>query len=397
MEVVMGHRGNSELLDKVAEIEPVIREQAAAAEEARTLTKEAHGAMRQAGLFRMFVPKALGGLEVDAVSGFEAIEAVSRIDSAAGWNLQIGAAPVAILALLPEAGVREICADPDTVVAGGFNPPGAAVPVEGGFRLSGRWAWASGCQLATWFVSPALQMANGAPEMGPDGNPILQVCFYPASEARVVETWEPLGMRGTGSHDIVAEEIFIPANRAGQVRPFSLNPNPSFDMPFTRLGMMATVCGNAVVSLGIARAALDEALELLPSKVPAHMQAAPAHRSSVQGDLGRAEATLSAARSYFYGSLGRAWEEAQTGPISLEARKHLQLAASHTAESGARVVDYVHRAVGGNGVLEGSHRFAQHFRDAHTITQHALCSGARFESMGQVMLGMETDWAFFHV
>jgi alkylation response protein AidB-like acyl-CoA dehydrogenase len=152
------------------------------------------------------------------------------------------------------------------------------------------------------------------------------------------------------------------------------------------------------VGLGIARAAIDESLEIIRTKTPAHFQTQPGQRSTVQAHLGRAEATLSAARAYFYDSLRKAWTIAESGQsIGIEERKHLQLAASYAAESAAQAVDYVHAAVGSTGVLESQHAFARHFRDVHTITQHALCSPTRFESMGQIMLGMETDWAFFHI
>jgi alkylation response protein AidB-like acyl-CoA dehydrogenase len=393
----MSQTSTSPLLKSVAEIAPVLRLNSAEAEETRTLPKASYDAMVEAGLFRMFIPKSLGGLQTDVVSGFEAIEAVARVDSAAAWCLQIGAATVGIAALLPEAGVQEVFSNPNATLAGGFHPPGAAVPVEGGYRISGRWGWASGCQHATWIMCPGLQMKDGAPETTPDGEPIERVGFCLASEVQVVDTWYSMGMRGTGSHDVVARDVFVPEQRAAIFRPFTVEPNHAFDGPFVRMGIMPTILGNAIVALAIARTALDQSLDLVRSKVPAHMQTPPVQRSTVQGHLGRAEATISAARAYFFDSLAAGWGAAQRGPVGIEERKHLQLAASYAAESAARAVDYIHAAVGGDGVLEARHDFARHFRDVHTITQHALCSGARFESAGQVMLGLETDWLLFNI
>ncbi len=382
----------------VAELESLIRAHAAEAETNRGLSKPVHQAMVDAGLFRMFAPRALGGLETDAVSGFEAMEEISRIDSAAGWNLQIAASPIATAALFPEETVRNIFAGTDAVVAGGFFPPGMLQAVDGGFQLTGRWGFVSGCQNASWIVNPAVEIKDGAPVMGPDGAPVVRLCLSPMSEVQIIESWDPMGMRGTGSHDVAADAVFVPTERTAFLRPLSIDPAPSFDTPFTRLGMLPTIMGNAVVALGIARAAIDEACAILPSKTPAHFQTLPGQRSTVQAHLGRAEATLSAARAYFYGSLAKAWAVAETGAaIGTEERKHMQLAASYAAEAAAQAVDYVHAAVGSSGVLEAQHAFARHFRDVHTITQHALCSPTRFESMGQVMLGMETDWAFFHI
>ena len=385
------------VLETVAQLEPLIRQHAAEAEANRGLHPQVHHAMLEAGLFHMFVPRSQGGLELDVVSGFEALEEVSRIDSAAGWNLQIAAAPIGMAAIFPDATARELFAQ-RAVVAGGFFPPGALQAVEGGFRLNGRWAFVSGCQNATHFVNPCIELKDGAPVMGPDGHPVIRVCIYPAREATVIDTWQPLGMRGTGSHDVVADNIFIPTERTAFLRPLHIDRCEAFDGPFPNLGITPTLLGNAVVGLGIARAAIDESLEIIRTKTPAHFQTQPGQRSTVQAHLGRAEATLSAARAYFYDSLRKAWTIAESGQsIGIAERKHLQLAASYAAESAAQAVDYVHAAVGSTGVLESQHAFARHFRDVHTITQHALCSPTRFESMGQIMLGMETDWAFFHI
>jgi alkylation response protein AidB-like acyl-CoA dehydrogenase len=343
------------------------------------------------------VPRELGGLEVDIITGFQLVERLSEIDSATGWNLQITAIDAPITAaLLPDEGAREMFSNPDVVIAGGFNPPGAAIPVEGGYRLTGRWPFVSGCQHAGWFMDPALVMKDGQPEMTEHGPLMLVVC-YPASEAEIIETWDPLGMRGTGSHDIAVNDIFIPASRAGFMRPFD-EVGAAFQGPLYKLGIMPLVLGNAVVALGIARAAIDEAVELAKNKIPAMMQTRPVDRGVVHMHLARAEASLSAARAYFYAALEDAWKSAVEGNRpTTQQRLHLQLAASTAADSAAAAVDHVHAAVGSSGVREEQHRFARHFRDVHTITQHALCSATRFESMGQVMLGLPTDWVFFEL
>jgi indole-3-acetate monooxygenase len=337
----------------------------------------------------------LGGLEVDVVTGFEAMEAVSRIDSAAGWTLQIAAAPVGLAALFPDTTAREVYGHANSVVAGGFSPPGAVQAVEGGFRLNGRWSFVSGCQRATWIVNPAVEIKDGAPVLTDDGHPLVRVCVYPAAEAEIIDTWHSMGMRGTGSHDVAANNVFVPAERTAIFRPFSIDPGPAFTGPFAKMGMMPTTLGNAVVALGIARAAIDESIGIVRTKTPAHFQTPPGQRSTVQGHLGRAEATLSAARAYFYESLRTAWAVAESeSSIGTKERMNLQLAASYAAESAANTVDFVHAAVGSTGVLEAQYAFARHFRDVHTITQHALCSATRFESMGQVMLGMKPTGLF---
>lgn len=383
------------LFSTVDDLAPVIRKHAEEAEQNRRLSSPAFDAMVDAGLLRMFVPQELGGLEVDVVSGFEVIERISEIDSAAAWNLQITAVDGPITAaLLPDEGAREIFSNPDAVIAGGFNPPGSATPAEGGYRLTGRWPFVSACQHATWVMDPALLMKDGQPEMTEHGPAMLVVC-YPADEAQIIENWDPLGMRGTGSHDIAVDDIFVPASRAGFMRPFD-DVGSAFQGPLYKLGILPLVLGNAVVALGIARSAIDEAVELAKAKIPAMQQTRPVDRGVVHMHLARAEALLSSARAYFYTALEDAWSSALKGQRpTTKQRLHLQLAGSTAADSAAQAVDHIHAAVGSSGVREEQHRFARHFRDVHTITQHALCSATRFESMGQVMLGLQTDWVFF--
>jgi alkylation response protein AidB-like acyl-CoA dehydrogenase len=386
---------NNPIQDQVERILPLIREHAEAAERDRRLSPAVVDAMRDAGLFRMFLPVQYGGAEVSLADGLEVIERIAQVDSAAAWNLQIAAVNAATTgALLPTEGADEIFADPNAIVAGGFNPPGAAVPVEGGYRLTGRWPFASGCQHATWFADPAFVMRDGQPEMGEHG-PVMVVLTYRAEEAEILETWNPLGMRGTGSHDIAAANVFVPARRATLLRPFDDLP-PAFQGPVYKLGLMPTILANPVVALGIARAAIDEAVSMIGSKVAGFVQTRPVDRGVVHMHLGRAEAELGAARAYFYTAIDRAWQAAlaEQRP-TVPQRLDMQLAASQAAEGAARAVDHVHAAVGSSGMREEQHQFARHFRDVHTITQHALCSATRFEDMGQVMLGLEKDWELF--
>jgi len=381
--------------ERIEAVSPLIREHATEAEEGKRLAPAVVSALRDAGLFRMFVPRQYGGSELPLGEGLEVIERISQVDSAAGWNLQIAAvAGATTAALLPAEGAEEIFTNPSAIVAGGFNPPGAAVPTDGGFRVSGRWPFASGCQQATWFADPALILRDGQPEMTEHG-PAMLIVMYPAKEATVIETWDPLGMRGTGSHDIVASDVFVPETRAAFLRPFD-DLGPAYQGPLYKLGMMPTILGNAVVGLGIARAAIDEALAMIGAKVAGFVMTRPVDRGVVHMHLARAEAELGAARAYFYGAIDDAWQAAVAGMRpTVGQRLHLQLAASHAAEASASAVDHVHAAVGSSGIREEQFAFARHFRDVHTITQHALCSAARFESMGQVMLGLEKDWPLF--
>jgi alkylation response protein AidB-like acyl-CoA dehydrogenase len=385
-------------LDGVVEaVEPVIRQYAQQAEETRRLPQPVADAMIDAGLFRMFVPRELGGLEIDAPSGYRILERIAQIDSAAGWVLQICAHSSAPLALIPDEGVREILMDPRTVSAGAVNPPGLAIPVDGGYEITGRWPFASGCENATWMTGSALLMVDGQPQMGPNGEPVMLLATFPTSQAQIIDTWYPTGMRGTGSADVAVQSLFVPASRVGALRPFD-DVGPSFQGPFAKLGILPLALGNAIVSLGIARCAIDDAVALAKTKVPAFQQARPVDRGAVHAHLGRAEAELRAARSFFYDAIEDAWQTAVAGQRpTLPQRMALQLAASHAADAAARAVDHAHDVAGSSAIREDQFHFGRHSRDIHTITQHALCSPTRYESIGQVMLGMETDWMLVYI
>lgn len=387
----------SSLMHEVDRIAPILAEHADEAERERRLSRQAFEAMVHAGLYQMFVPQELGGLETPLHEGLEVVERISQIDSAAGWNLEISAVGATIGALFPDEGAREIFSDPTAVGAGGFNPPGTAVEVEGGYRLNGRWSFASGCLQAKWLIDTALLIRDGQPQMGPDGNPLLMALVYHADEGKIVDTWHPLGMRGTGSNDLIAEDVFVPARRAAFLRPFD-NPGSAYRGPLAKLGTLPVGLGNSVVALGVARAAIDEAVEISTTREPAFMQSKPVTRGVVHTQLAQAEAGLRSARAYFYESIDDAWESALSGSRpSIPQRMHLQLAAAQAASAAATAVDLVQQVVGSAGMREDRYRFARHFRDVHTINQHAFCSGARFESMGRVMLGLESDWPFFYL
>ncbi len=205
---------SSALLQKVQEIAPVLAEHAAEAERERHLSRPSFEAMRDAGLYRMWIPQDLGGYEVDPVTGMKVLEAVSAIDSAAGWNLQIGCAITILMAYLPEAGSNEVVESP--YCAGGFFPLGRAVVVDGGYRLTARCSFSSGCHQASWFICQAQVFDGDTPRVDENGEPVVIWPFYRAEEGSIVDTWRTMGMRGTGSHDTVAEDVFVPEQRAAR-------------------------------------------------------------------------------------------------------------------------------------------------------------------------------------
>lgn len=198
----------SSLFDAIRQIEPVIRTHAADAERERRLPDAVADAMRACGLYRMWRPRAFGGLELDPMTAFQVIEEVSRIDSAAGWVLQLSSAIDAIGPWFADEGAKEIFGQPDTIFAGSFFPYRRAVPVEGGYRVTGQTPFMSGANQAQWFLGLAHIYDGDTARLAADGAPVTLLTMCPANDAVIVDTWRTLGMRGTGSHDVLMTDVF---------------------------------------------------------------------------------------------------------------------------------------------------------------------------------------------
>jgi alkylation response protein AidB-like acyl-CoA dehydrogenase len=381
------------LLAAVRGLEPIARRHAAETERERRLSPAVAEAMRTAGLYRMWRPTALGGFEVDPMTAFRVIEEAARIDSAVGWNLQISAAVDVLAAWLTDAGAREVVGDPHAILAGGFFPPRAAIPVDGGYRVTGRTTFNSGVLDAAWICGLAHVQEGGAARLGPDGQPVTLLTFFPHAEIEIVDNWDTLGMCGTGSHDVDVNDVFVPARRAVPWVPLE-RPGGVYSGPLYRLSVWPIVGALAVPSLGIARAAID-GLVSLAQKTPAYTTTTLASRPVAQSQLARAEAALGSARAYLYGAIEEAWVEVIAGrPLTPTHKVRVQLAATNATHAAAKAVDLVHAAIGSTGIRR-EQPFQRHFRDAHVLTQHAYVSASRYESVGRLMLGLDPEWGFF--
>jgi alkylation response protein AidB-like acyl-CoA dehydrogenase len=351
--------------------------------------------MKAVGLFRIWTPRAFGGFEMDPVSVMRVVEEVARLDSAAGWNLQLATGIVPFFAWFPDEGVEEMWGEnPDLILGGTLFPPGTAVPVEGGYRVSGRWPFVSGCHHCSWFLGPALIMDGDQPRHGADGSPVQLIVAYRAEEAEILDTWHTVGMRGTGSHDVVAKDVFVPTRRSTLLAPLT-KPAKAFTGPLYRLTIWTAVAALSAPALGIARAAIDALLDLSKKKIPSYTQTTLRDRPVAQFQAAHAEASLGAARAYLHESLRQAWESAlQEQMISLEQKINIQLASSFAMQACARAVELVHAAAG-TSAIRLEHPFEKHFRDVHVVTQHAFASASRYESVGKLLFGLKTDWPFF--
>lgn len=368
----------------------------AASESSRRLAPEAASALIEARIVRAFLPAKYNGLELGPVEGIRLFEELATIDSAASWVGMISAAGAWLCVVLPEEAGAEMLDDPRSFINGSLFPPMAAAVEPGGYRISGRTSFGSGCEHATWLGFQAIVMENGAPKIGPNGAPEMLIVHAPAKSARIVPHWDTLGMRGTGSHDFEVENLFVPERYVWRMGPYA-PVNPAFTGGLSRIGVWWLSAAVASVSLGIARAAIADLEQLAQTKVPGYSHTGLADRPVVQDKLARARAGVDAARAYLYSSLAAADRFVATEPkLTIEAGLPIALAASHAVESATAAVDLVHACAGTTGIREEA-RFQRYFRDVHTISQHAFASAARFESVGKVMLGRESDWPFYYL
>jgi alkylation response protein AidB-like acyl-CoA dehydrogenase len=384
-----------DLLEAVERIRPLIEEHAESAEASRQLSSVVYDAMYQAGLFAMLAPKAYGGLELHPVEAMRVWEAVARIDSAAAWNLVMNQAISSYAAWLPAEGAHELFRHGPTTAAGAFNPPGAATKVDGGWRISGQVPFGSGCHHAQWLAMPAMEMDGDHPKLDPaSGRPKRLAVFFPRSAAKILDTWHTFGMRGTGSTDFAVHDLFVPDRLTAPIGPLS-QPAPGFEGPLFRMWPWTAILGEATVSVGVAAAAVDQAVQLCKTKTAAYNATPLREQQLAQYQMGKAKARVDASRDTLYRAACAAYDETSLSNtrLSSDAKVRLQLAASFAAEACAEAVRFVNDAVGASSVRVGS-PFERHFRDIHVMLQHSSKSSARYGSAGRLMFGLENDWVW---
>ena len=375
------------------DVGPIIAKHVQTTERNRRLALPVVDALRTAGLFRLFTPRALGGLEIDPVTFARVVEEVSTFDSAAGWSFQVNTGAWWTSRMSPE-GVAEMFADgPDLMMAASFAPPHRAEEVPGGYRITGRGPLASLIHDSRWALMSAIVFDGDRPRLTPAGPDFVSVVMR-TSDVEIIDTWDSLGMRGTDSNDIEAKGVFVPASRAFRFEPDSVPPAP-FDGPLYRMpALAATFTIIAPVALAIAGGAIRELRDIVTSKVPLGSMKTARDRGAVQSAVAEAEAMVRSARLFFYDALTRTWERAVgQKPLTLENKADLMLAGTWAARSAARATDLMHRMGGTNGIYARS-RLERHFRDAQTVRHHGFVSDSRLETVGQVYLGVTPEFPF---
>lgn len=364
---------------------PLVAEHADAAEAGRRLPDALVDAFVDARLFQMYVPKALGGDEADYVESMRAIEELAGADGSAAWNVMIGAGNGRYGAFMDPLAASEMFADPRMVSAAAFPIGGRLVPETGGYRLSGRWPYCSGCHQSSWFLAGCLVTDDGHTRREPDGAPLMLIAILPRSDWEITESWNTTGMRGTGSHDVVIANAFIP-----DYRTFSLRAQRHIDAPLYRLPAFSVLGpGPAATCLGIARHALDRFVELATAKRHTVSNTLVGERPVAQLRLSEAEATLRAGRALYFETLTSFWATVCEGAEpTLEQRASLRLACVHAAQSAVRAVELI-SGLSGSSAIQVAEPLERLSRDVHTAATHATVTETNYEATGRVLLGLE--------
>jgi len=336
-----------------------------------------HRACLDAGLYRLCLAGELGGLRTPLPDAMSIIEKLSYADGSVGWCVTVGNVGVSLLAGIDEAHARQIAARPERLsIAGGFPAVGRAQPSEAGYRVSGHWSFASGATSASWLLGGAL--------VDPAGPPL--VAFFPADQARVVPNWEVSGLRATGSHDVVAEDVAVPA---GRTTPLVGGPRWSTDpiaaVPFFALGALL-----GAVPIGIAQRALDELLELAATRVRFGQATPVLQDQRFQDGFSSAQVQLGAARGYLFERAGEIWREATEGAVSPATQASATLAMGLAADAALAAARFAHEAAG-TASLRTDSVLSRCLNDITVATRHVAFSPFARGNAARVLLGLPPE------
>jgi alkylation response protein AidB-like acyl-CoA dehydrogenase len=411
MEVSMNSsqtKAGEALLEAARALLPQIEGYAQQIEEERQLPQPLVDALAEAGLFKMLVPQSLGGSETDPETFCRVIEELSRVDASTGWSVFVPACVGAAAGSFREDVAWGIFGkEPRACVAGtgalapnpAERPPDRAIAVDGGYRVTGRWSFTSGCMHSTWLMGASAVYEGDQPRMDGNGKPEVRAMFFPVSDCQIIDTWHVTGLRGSGSHDFAVTDVFVPhehsLSRTSPVSPChpgalyafaaGIVPGTTVYSPWTGVGSI----GFTAVCLGIARGALNAFVELAAVKPLGGNKGRLHDNPVVQDQVGRAEASLRAARAYMYETIREAWETVlKTGSSTRKQHILLRLAATHAATLSAQVVDATWSAAGASAIFAGN-PIERRFRDIHVATQNIAIRAEYYAGAGRMFLGLD--------
>jgi alkylation response protein AidB-like acyl-CoA dehydrogenase len=349
-------------------------------------------ALHESRLFRMLLPRSVGGDEVEPWIYLGAIEEISRHDGSVGWNMFVANSSALIAPFIPLEAARAIYSDPRGLISWGPPNHHRAVAAPGGYRVTGEWHFASGRRQSNWVGAHChVVEPDGSLRLNRFGRPTVRTLLMPKSQTTAIHDWHTLGMRGTASEGYSVRDVFVPEAFSGTREDPTLRRDRGPLYAFTTPGLYAI--GVSGVAIGIARAMLAAFMELASEKAPRNLGRL-ADSPTVQSDVAHMEASLGAAHAYLVDVLKEAWEGADDiEPLETAARARIRLACSHAIQNALEVADRVYKAAGTSAIFLGT-PFERRFRDIHTLSQQIQSRDAHFEIVGRIMMNGDPDGTF---
>src|ERR1700688_274229 len=376
------------LIERARALQPLIAREADEIERTRRLTEPVVSALIENGLYRVLLPQSLGGTEAPPEIFMQMLEEVAKADASTAWCLGQCSVCAMTAAYLDQDVAREIFRAPDAILAWGAIAHEVHV-VPGGFRITARWDFASGSRQSNWLGAHVQVVeADGTKRLKPNGTPEIRTIVFPATSATMYDVWDVIGLSGTGTDSYSVENLFIPEKFTALRDDFTAlrEKGPLYGITtYTMFGR-----GFAAISLGVARATLDAAIELARGKASVGIKAMR-ENNAVQGLIGRTEGNLRAARAYLYATAAEAWRDlTHTGKLSEDHRAALRLASTWTIHQAASVVDAAYHMAGATAVFRAN-KFERRFRDMHAIAQQVQARNAHYEDVGKAILGNSSE------
>ena len=369
-----------ELIANARALGPLLRAAGDEIDEARRLPPNFVEALREAGCFRMSMPKAWGGCEASPLTQNRVIEEISAASGSAGWCVMIAAANAYFNAFLDQGVARSMYPDPDIVTAASFAPPGRALVAPGGVRVTGRWPFASGITHSRWVVGAVVLFDGDSPVLDESGQIRRLHVIAPIDDTEVFDNWHTGGLRGSGSNDFAFNDLFVPHERTFDI--FAGRSQRSGPLWALNALFLANHPG---VPLGIGRGAIDEFTTIIRSK-RGKFGLAPKDQPSIQAALANAVALVESARAFAYGSIGSVWDTLLTGEApTVEQRAKLRLSIAYAHDACAKAVQELYHAAGSASVYTPN-ALDRMFRDIHTACQHVIAAGNVYEAAGKAIL-----------
>jgi len=374
-----------QVLSRIAVLAPMVARLAPDIEQGRRLPEELVAAFKSARIYSMLVPRRYGGLELDAPSAFRAVAALAKLDGSVGWNAMIGQIGALMPFLVSPTLSEQIYQDgKDHVIAGSGQPVGTAERVPGGWRVTGAWPFASGCQNAEWIVGTCVMMEGGSPIEASDApGPMIRTCIMPAEHWEIRDTWHTFGLKGTGSHHVALTDMFVPDENFFEL-PFggSFAPDPVFGK-FPEL----VVLSHAAVAVGIAEGAIMDLVELAGTGVKQLFMTTPlVETERFKEGLARLDVELMAARALLEARVAHVWEnpERSTAKDLTRLAEQVQVAIWITAAC-VRVAEGCFELAGSRAVYESS-PLQRRVRDLRVAAQHAAVQPRQYVMAGAAVL-----------